>query len=118
VRILVVEPCDRQVGQAVEVAPLVGVANRDHDRHRLREQPPRDEPEHLARSGVEPLRVVHGAEQRAFLGHRRQQAEDGEPDQEAVGGIGGFESQGHAQRDLLRLGERAEPIEHRRAELM
>ena len=44
--------------------------------------------------------------------------ERGQGDQEAVGGIAGGETEGDAQGDLLRLGKRVEPVEHRRAELM
>ena len=51
------------------------LAHREHDRHRLRQQPPRDEPEDLARGAVEPLRVVDEADQRLLVGDLGQQGQ-------------------------------------------
>ena len=112
------ESFELQLRQARELALLGRVAHGEHDRHRLRQQPPRDESEDLGRGAVEPLRVVHDAQQRPLLRHLRQHGERGQRDQEAVGGIAGRETEGDAQRDLLRLGKRVEPLEHRSAELM
>ena len=116
--VLLREPRERQVGQAGERLPRARLANREHDRHRLRQQPPRDEAEHLVRRVVEPLRVVHEAQQRALVGDRGQQAQHGQRDQEAVGRVAGRQAQRHAQRVALGLREPVEPREHRRAELM
>ena len=108
-------PAELQLGQPDQLALVARVAHGEHDRHRLRQQAARDEPEDLSRGGVEPLRVVDEAEQRPFLGDVGQQAQRGQRDQEA-GGVAGLEAEGHSQGDLLRLGQRVEPPEHRRAE--
>ena len=62
--------------------------------------------------------VLHETEQRPLLGRGRQQAEHGESDQEPVRDVTGCEAQGDIQRVLLRLRERVELVEHRRAELV
>ncbi len=113
--VVVAEPFQLQLGQPDQLALVARVAHGEHDRHRLRQQASRDEPENLSRRGVEPLRVVDEAEQRPFLGDVGQQAERSQRDQEA-GGVAGLEAEGHSQGDLLRLGQRVEPPEHRSAE--
>ena len=63
----------------------LGLADGDHDRHRFRQQPSRDEAEDQPGGGVQPLSVVHETEQRPLLGHDSQQAEHGQSDQEPLG---------------------------------
>ena len=117
-RILLSQPAQQQLGQAVEVVPGIRLADGDHDRHRFRQQPSRDEAEDHSRGGVQPLSVLHETEQRPLLGRGRQQAEHGESDQEPVRDVAGCEAQGDIQRVLLRLRQRVELVEQRRAELM
>jgi hypothetical protein len=62
--------------------------------------------------------VLHDTEQRPLLGRGRHQSEHGESDQEPVRHLTGREAQGDIQRVLLRLRERVELVEQRRAELM
>ena len=69
-RIRLIEAFERQLRQAVERAGGGRLAQREHHRHRFRQQAPRDESERLHRRGVEPLRVVHQAQERALLGGR------------------------------------------------
>ena len=64
------------------------------------------------------MSVLHETQQRLLLGRGGQQAEHCEPDQQPVGDVTGCEAQGHIQRVPLRLRERVELVEHRRAELM
>jgi hypothetical protein len=64
------------------------------------------------------LGVVDEARQRALARHLGEQAERGERDQEAVGRRTRGEPERHAQRGLLRLVERVQPVEHRRAQLV
>jgi hypothetical protein len=45
--VLLCKPAQRQLGQAVEVVPVIWLADGHQDRHRFREQPPRDETEDL-----------------------------------------------------------------------
>ena len=68
------ESFELQLRQARELALLGGVAHREHERHRLRQQPSCDEAEDLARGAVEPLRVVDDAQQRPLRRHLGQQA--------------------------------------------
>ena len=117
-RVLLGEPSERQLRQADQLALVRRLAHGEDDRHRLGQQPSRDEAQDLAGSGVEPLGVVDEAQQRALRGDLGQQAERGQGDQEAVGRGAGRQAQRDAQRGLLGLRERAEPTEHRRAELM
>ena len=64
------------------------------------------------------MSVLDQTEQRPLLGRGGQQAEHGESDQEPVRDVTGCEAQGDVQRVLLRLRQRVESVEHRRAELM
>ena len=103
-RVLVAEPFEPQLRQARQLALLARLADAEHDRHRLGEQPARHEPEHLRRRLVEPLEVVHETQQRLLLGDLRQQAERRQADEEAVGRIAGREAERDPQRVLLRRG--------------
>ena len=104
--------------QGLELAPGAWLANGEHDRHRFRQQPSRDESEDLVRGGVEPLRVIHETEQRTLLGDRRQQTEHGQGDEEPVGSIAGRQAQRDTQSVPLVLRESAEPSIDRSAKLM
>ena len=117
-RVRVGEPAERQLGQADELALVCRRARCEHERDRLGQQPARDEPEDLARGVVEPLDVVDEAQQRSLRGDLGQQVQRGQSDQEAVGGRAGRQSQRHAERGLLGLRQRSQPVEHRRAELV
>ena len=98
--------------------PAPRLSNGEHDRHRLRQQPSRDESEDLIRSLVQPLRVIDETEQRLLLGHGGQQAEHGEGDEEPVRSTSGRPAQRDAQRIPLRLRKGIETSKHRRAQLM
>ena len=117
-RILVGQPAQHQLGQAAEVVPGTRLADRDHDRDRLRQQPSRDEAEDQRRGRVEPLGVLHQTQQRPLLGRGGQQAQHGESDQEPVRDVARREAQGDAQRVPLGLRQRVQLVEQRRAELM
>jgi len=115
---VVVEPAEEQVGEPVEPAPSAPVADRDHDRDRVGQQPPCDEPEQLVRRLVEPLGVVDDAEQRALLGDAAQEAEHRQSDEESVGRLARRQAERDGERVPLRPRERVEAVEQRRAELM
>jgi len=95
--------------------------DREHQRDRLRKQPAPDEPEDLSRGLVEPLCVIHDAQQRLLLGRLRHQAEGPEGDQEPVG-VMSQRFRDQPERDTepvsLGLGERTKPAEHRSAQLV
>ena len=65
-------PSQRQLRQARQLALIARLAHGEDERHRLRQQPARDEPEHLRGGVVEPLAVVHDAQQRLLLRQRPQ----------------------------------------------
>ena len=115
---MVVEPAEEQVGEPVEPAPSAPVADRDHDRDRVGQQPPCDEPEQLVRRLVEPLGVVDDAEQRALLGDAAQEAEHRQSDEEPVGRLARRQAERDGERVPLRSRERVKAVEQRRAELM
>ncbi len=62
------------------------LARREHERDLFRQQAPGDERKRLCRRGIEPLRVVDETEERPFLGRRRQQVDDRQPDKEGIRG--------------------------------
>ena len=113
-RVLVVEPSELQLRKRGEIWACLAAG--EHDRHRLGQQAPGDEPEHLTRGAVEPLHIVDDAQERALLRRAGQQAERRQRDQEAVRRVAGLETERDAQRRALVAGQRAEPVEHRGAE--
>ena len=68
----------------------------------LRQQPARHERERLRGHPVEPLRVVDDAHERLLLGGVGQQAQDGQPDEEALRRRPGAQAERRAQRVALR----------------
>jgi hypothetical protein len=85
---------------------------------RFCQEPPRYKPKHLRRSPIEPLRVVHHADQGPLLGYLGQQAQHGQTHQEAIRGRTGHEAEGRAERIALRARQVRQVAQHRRAELM
>jgi hypothetical protein len=77
----VAEPFEPQLRQIFRPALVARLADAEHHRDRLGEQPARHESEHLPRGAVEPLEVVHETQQRLLLGDLRQQAERRQGDQ-------------------------------------
>ena len=63
---------------------LARLTRGEHEPDRLGQQTARDERERERRGLIQPLRVVHDAQQRALLGRVGEQAEHGEADQEAI----------------------------------
>jgi hypothetical protein len=64
------------------------------------------------------LAVVHHAGQRPLRGRLRQQAQDGQADQEAIGGRPLDQAEGGPERVRLRQGQVLEMAEHRHAQLL
>ena len=90
----------------------------EHHRDRLRQESARDKSEHSSRGIIEPLKIVHDAQQRLLLGHGSNQAKRGQRHEEPVRRIPGRTTQRHGEGNLLRLGERTELVKHRRAQLV
>ncbi len=116
--VLVGQRPEVELRQPRELAGVGRVADGEHERHRLGEQPAGDEAEHLRGGRVEPLRVVDDAQQRALGSGLGEEAQRRERDQEAVGRGAGRQPQGDAEGRLLRGRQGVEPAEQRRAQLM
>ena len=85
---------------------------------RSAKQPARHERERLRRHPVEPLRVVDDAYERLLLGGVGQQAQDRQPDEEAIRWRSGAQAERRAQRVALRARQLPETVEHLRAQRM
>ena len=101
-RVIVSQPPDFKLRQPGEFG--VWLAYREHQRDRLGQQAAPDETEDLSGGPVEPLRVVHHAQQRPFLRRLRHQAERGEGDHEPVRVVARGQPERDAQRASLRCG--------------
>ncbi|GMA92455.1 hypothetical protein GCM10025869_29840 [Homoserinibacter gongjuensis] len=73
--------------------------------------PSRNEREHLCGCLVEPLHVVHDAQDRARLGNLGEQVERRETDEEAIRTITSLFAECHGQREPLRIRKRRAPVE-------
>ena len=81
-RIALTQALDHQLGQSRQV--IARLPRREHEANRFRLQAARHEREHLRRGAIEPLFIIHQADQRPLLGRLRKQAQDGQADQEAI----------------------------------
>ncbi len=114
-RVLVGEPFDRQRRQTRK-HPLAGhLPDREREQHRLGQQPPPDEPEHLARDFIQPLGVIDQADQRPHGGILGQQAQSGQAHHKPVRSRPRRQPERYTQRVLLRLRQRGQAAQHRRA---
>lgn len=116
--VLVVQAAEQELRQADEVAVVIRLPHREHERHVLREQPPGHETQDLARGAVKPVGVIDEAEDGLLLGDLGEQGQGPERHQETVRRIPGHEAQRDAQCALLGLRKAAELPKHRCAELM
>lgn len=114
--VAVAESLDDQFGDPVEV--LDRLAGGEGQQHALGLDPAGGEGERLRGGPVQPLAVVDHADQRPSLGRLRQQARDGQADQEAIRGRPLDQAERRPQRIGLRRGQAPEVIEHRLAQLL
>jgi hypothetical protein len=117
-RLAVAEPTDgqlREPGESVVADTGAGCA---HERDPLRKQTAGDEAENLCGRVVEPLPVVHDADEGLLLGNLRKQRQRGEPDQKLDRVASRRSAKNSCQRVALRNGEPVELVQHRRTELM
>ena len=110
------ESLDFEPGDSLEV--LAWLAGGERQQHALGLDPASGEGERLRRGPVQPLAVVHQAHERPLRGRFRQQAQDGQADQEAVGSRPLDQAERGAERVRLRLGQVLEMIEHRDGQLL
>ncbi len=108
----------RQPHQVVIARTERRSTHREHQRHPLRQQPPRDEGQRLRGDPIKPLSVVHDADQRLLLGHLGQQAEHRQPHQETVRRAPRTQTERDGQRITLRTGKATEMPHHRHAQLV
>ena len=116
--ISVAQTTDRPFRQPLQLQRVARLAYGEHQGDGLSQQPPRDEREDLRRDPVEPLRVVDQADKRSLLGHRRQQAQHRQADQETIGRLAGDQPERRAQGVALRARQIVDVVQHRRAQLM
>jgi hypothetical protein len=69
-RIAVVEPAQHELRQPLKMPLAAGLADGEDQPDGLRTETARDEDQCLRRSRVEPLRIVHDADERSLLRHR------------------------------------------------
>jgi hypothetical protein len=115
-RILLLQPPDRQLWQPRQL--LAWNAGREDQTDRLRHQAPRHEGEHLRGGAIKPLGVVDQADQWALPGRLRQQAQDGQGDQEPVRRRPGMQTERDPQRLPLRQRQSLVVNQQRRAQLV
>jgi hypothetical protein len=109
---------ERQLGQVGAVEHrLVAVRDGEDERDAVGVEAAGGEEERLGRGEVEPLGVVDDDERRRLLGNRREQAERGGADREAVAGGRRPDRERACERAPLRLRQVVEAVEHRPEEL-
>ena len=117
-RVLLGEPFDRQRRQARKHLLVGCLPDRKQQDNRFSQQPPSDEPQHLGRGSIQPLGIVDQTDQRPRGGVLGQQAQDRRAQDEPVRSRLRRQPERHPQRALLRLRQRVQAAQHRRAELV
>jgi hypothetical protein len=108
----------RHVRQARQLGLVADLADREDEGDRLGIEAAGDERQRLRRRAVEPLRVVHDAQQRLVACRLGAQAEHGEPHEQAIRRVAGAEAERGAERLALGPGQRVQVLEQGRAELL
>jgi hypothetical protein len=107
---------DRSPGLRTTKAHLpVGLADREDYRDRRRRQMTGHECQGLCRGPIQPVHIVHQADQRPRLGRFRQQAQGGQADREAARYVPVLHVERGPQGVTLRTGKSPEPVQERRA---
>ena len=116
---LLVEPAQPVLGQSGGVeGGLVGVADREDHQHALGVEPPRHEPQHVGRRGVEPLGVVHEAGDGGVPGQLAEERERRHPDQERVDAAASGQTECAVQRLLVQPGQGRHHVDRRPEDLV
>ena len=116
--IAIAECTDRRLGEPREDVITDARPCRADKRDSLREEAPGYKRNDLRRGFVEPLRVLHDADQRLSFGGIGEQRERGQSNEEPVRWQAGAYSEHGGERIALRDGQPLEQIQHRRAELV
>ena len=109
---------EAQLRQARKLIRSVLIAFREQNEHGLRLEAPRHEGEHLGRGAIQPLGVVHEADEWLCFGCVRQQAQHREADEEPGGRRAGAQTERRAKRLALGHRQRLEAVQQRQEELM
>ena len=117
-RITVGQPVDHELRQGRQVLLTAGLAHREDDRGRLGREMARHEREGLRRGPVEPVRVVHDADQRPLAGDLRQQAQDGQAHREAIRCVPVPQAERDGEGVALWTRQAIEAVQERRAQLV
>jgi hypothetical protein len=99
--------------RGAEKARCVVVASREHDRHRLGEQPPRHEQQRIPRGSIQPLQVVDQAQHRSRLAQLGQQRQRSERHHERIELVALLLAERHPQRPPLRGRQRTQTVQRR-----
>ena len=103
---------DRRQPALVERGRLA-IAGREQRRDRVGDEAARSEHERIGGGGIEPVAVVDEQAERLLIGRRREQAEGGGADDEAVAGRDRPERERARERARLPCRNVPEPAEHR-----
>lgn len=114
----VAQTLDHHHWKVPQLLVLAQVPHGEDDRHRFRQEPAGHEPEDLGRCPIEPLCIIHDADQRPLLGNLRQQAQHRQTDQKTIRRHTRAEAEGRAERIALRARQALQMAQQRRAELM
>ncbi|MDB5065576.1 MAG: hypothetical protein JWM18_2010 [Chloroflexi bacterium] len=101
-----------------ELGGRTGVAHREEQGDRHGVEAAGHERQHLGGGLVQPVGVLDHPEQRPVLRDLLEQAEHGQPDEEAIRRGAGGETESGAERVALRAGKPVEPAQHLPAELV
>jgi hypothetical protein len=94
------------------------LAHSEDQPDRLRTETARDEGQRLRGSRVEPLRVIHDADERSLFRNVRQQTQHRQADEEPIRRVAIAQAERSAKRAALRAGEALQAIQERCAQLL
>ena len=117
-RIAVIQTADGELRQPLEVRLAARLAHGEDQPDRLHTETARDERQRLCRGRVEPLRVVHDADERSVFRDVGEQTQDRQPDEEPIRRIAVAQTERGAKRIALRAGKALDAIQERRAQLL
>ena len=117
-RIVDSQPAHPELGEPGQLGLLVGLADREDQAHRFGGEPAGHELQRLGRGLVQPLRVVHDADQGLLLGHLGQEGQHRQAQQEAVWHRARLQAEYRAERLALRDRQRADPVQVGAAQLV
>ena len=95
-----------------------GLTHGEHQCDSLGQEAASHERKRLCRNAIKPLGVVDQADQGSLFSDIGEQAQDCQPNEEAVWWLSGTQAESRRQRIALGTRDPAEVIEHRCAELM